>query len=134
MGTSKSGAASPPPPLVARPPNPPPPTPTPPSPCLPPPSTTLCPAGLKKVKPAHNRWRLCITSAHPIQGGGVEKFAQIFFVPPPPLSGSTPPKKLAPHVGIFFAKRQFLTVCYLNLHVIFTLADCMTLAHELLLR
>ena len=63
-------------------------------------------------------------------GGGIHAN---FFVPPP-LRRYSPEKKLAPHVGIFFAKRNFFIVCYLNLHVTFTLPHCMTLAHELLLR
>ena len=39
-----------------------------------------------------------------------------------------------PHAGIFFTERNFFIVCYLNLHVTFSLAHCMTLARELLLR
>ena len=66
-------------------------------------------------------------------GGGVEKIHANFFRTPPPPGVPPGKKKLAPHVGIFFAKRNFFTVCYLNLHVTFTLAHCMTLAHELLL-
>ena len=66
------------------------------------------------------------------QGGGVEKNLCEFFCNPP-LRGY-PQKRLAPHVENLFAKRNFFTVCCLNLHVTFTLADCMTLAHGLLLR
>ena len=64
------------------------------------------------------------------QGGGGGK--KIFAPPPPP--GVPPKKKLAPHVGIFFVRRNFFTVCFLNLHGTFTLPHCMTLAHELPLR
>ena len=60
------------------------------------------------------------------RGGGLKKFARIFFrTPPPPLRGYPPKKKLAPDVGIFFRQEEFFTVCYLNLHVTFTLAHCM---------
>ena len=47
-----------------------------------------------------------------VHRGGVEKkFARIcFFVPPPPLRGYPPKKKLAPHVGIFFRQEFFYCV------------------------
>ena len=69
-----------------------------------------------------------------MQGGGGWKKIRADFLYPPLLQGSPPKKKLAPHVGIFFRQEEFFTVCYLNLHVTFTLPHCMTLAHELLLR
>ena len=56
------------------------------------------------------------------RGGGWGKNRVIFFRTP--LRGYPPKKKLAPHVGIFFAKRNFFTVCYLNLHVTFLLPHC----------
>ena len=69
--------------------------------------------------------------------GGIGVFSHplSFFFVPPPLRGYPLKKKLAPRVGIFFRQEKFFfAVCYLNLHVTFTLLHCMTLAHELLLR
>ena len=55
--------------------------------------------------------------------GGGKNSRKFFSYPPPP---GVPPenKKLAPHVRSFFAKRNFFTVCYLNLHGTFTLPHC----------
>ena len=47
-------------------------------------------------------------------GGGGKKFAR-FFSYAPPSGGYPRKKKLAPHVGIFFAKRNFFYCVLLEL-------------------
>ena len=57
-----------------------------------------------------------------------------FFKPPSPAPGLAPKKKAGTPCRNFFLPRGiFFTVCYLDLHVTFTLLHCMTLVHELLL-
>ena len=74
---------------------------------------------------------LCTTQG----GGGGKKIRANFFSYPPPPPGEPSEKKAGtPCRNFIFARRNFFTVCYLNLHGTFTLPHCMTLAHELLLR
>ena len=67
----------------------------------------------------------------------MEKNSHEFFsyppLPPPP-PGVPPEKEAGTPCRNFFCQEEFFYVCYLNLHVTFTLLHCMTLAHELQLR
>ena len=66
--------------------------------------------------------RICVSASSSFsfystytRGGGVEKIRAHFFRTPLPLWGYRPKKQRGPHVGLFFARRNFFYLLLLEL-------------------